>query len=69
MSHVPPVGPATSGTGSRRLAGWSNVVAFPSVPASAPTCERPSNTQMEPTRPTVLCDPVTAARGSFATLG
>jgi len=28
----------------------------------------PSNTQMEPTRPTVLCDPVTAARGSFATL-
>ena len=30
--------------------------------------ERPSNTQMEPTRPTVLCDPVIAARGSFATL-
>ena len=29
----------------------------------------PSNTQMEPTRPTVLCDPVTAARGSFATFG
>ena len=28
----------------------------------------PSNTQMEPTRPTVLCDPVTAARSSFATL-
>lgn len=27
------------------------------------------NTQMEPTRPTVLCDPVAAARGSFATLG
>src|SRR5947207_1384375 len=24
---------------------------------------------MEPTRPTVLCDPVTAARASFATLG
>ena len=31
--------------------------------------EGPSNTQMEPTRPTVLCDPVTAARGSFATFG
>jgi len=30
---------------------------------------RPSNTQMEPSRQTVLCDPVTAARGSFATLG
>ena len=29
----------------------------------------PSNTQMEPSRPTVLCDPVTAARGSFATFG
>ena len=28
----------------------------------------PSNTQMEPTRRTVLCDPVTTARGSFATL-
>ena len=31
--------------------------------------DRPSNTQMEPSRPNVLCDPVTAARGSFATLG
>jgi len=30
--------------------------------------ERPSNKQMEPSRPTVLCDPVTAARGSFAPL-
>jgi hypothetical protein len=28
-----------------------------------------ANTQMEPTCPTVLCDSVTAARGSFATLG
>ena len=25
--------------------------------------------QMEPTRPAMLCDPVTVARGSFATLG
>ena len=34
-----------------------------------PSIDGPSNTQMEPSRPTVLCDPVTAARGSFATLG
>jgi hypothetical protein len=34
-----------------------------------PVAEALPNTRMEPTRPTVLCDPVTAARGSFATLG
>ena len=28
--------------------------------------DKPANMQMEPTRPTDLCDPVTAARGSFA---
>jgi hypothetical protein len=31
--------------------------------------DRLSNTQMEPSRPPELCDPVAAARGSFATLG
>lgn len=41
----------------------------PTSPAQMPVAEALPNTQMEPTRPTVLCDPVTAARGSFATLG
>lgn len=56
-------------TATRRSAGHSNVPALARVLADDRLFERPSNTQMEPTRPTVLCDPFTEPRGSFATLG
>ena len=52
----------------RRFAGDSNLVALVGVSSSRGSFDGPSNTQMEPSRPMVLCDPVTAARGSFATL-
>src|SRR3989442_15068645 len=38
------------------------------LPLSPDRTIRPANLQMEPTRPTVLCDHVAAARGSFGTL-
>jgi hypothetical protein len=60
---------ATVGVTTRRLTGGSNAVALASISSRAGSVDRQSNTQMEPTRPTVLCDPVTAARGSFAPLG
>ena len=60
---------ATSGVVPRRFAVNSGVVALAGGSLGEGSFDRPSNTQMEPTRPTVLCDPVTAARGSFATLG
>jgi hypothetical protein len=51
------------------LAGSSKVLALSNVVVGDRSLERPSNTQMEPSRPTVRCYPVAAARGSFATLG
>ena len=59
---------ATSGVVPRRFAGDSGVVVLAGGSSGEGAFYKPSNTQMEPTRPTVLCDPVTAARGSFATL-
>ena len=59
---------ATVGVTPRRVTGGSDAVALASVSSRAGSFDGPSNTQMEPTRPTVLCNPVTAARGSFATL-
>ena len=54
--------------GARRFTGGSSVRALTNVACDEGSFERPSNTQMEPSCPTVLCDPVAAARGSFATL-
>jgi len=59
---------ATVGVTTRRFTGGSDAGALASVSSRAGSFDGPSNTQMEPTRPTVLCDPVTTARGSFATL-
>ena len=59
-----------AGVTARRLAGCSSVgfiLGHRSRRIARST--GPSNTQMEPSRPNVLCDPVTAARGSFATVG
>ena len=50
------------------LGGSFDVVARSGVLGFEGSFAGPSNTQMEPSRPTVLCDPVTAARGSFAPL-
>ena len=62
-------GSATAGVAMRRSAGQSRVVALSNVGVYEGSFDAPSNTQMEPSRPTILCDPVTEARGSFATLG
>ncbi len=44
-------------------------MALSNVVVGGRTFEGPSNTQMEPSRPTVRCYPVATARGSFATVG
>ena len=62
-SQVRPVSPM-----ARRWAGSSAAGALAPGWVGGGAHERPSNMQMEPTRPRVLCDPVAAARGSFATL-
>ena len=64
----PRSGFATPGVTTRRLADNSTSWLFSNVVVGDRSFDRPSNTQMEPSRPTVLCDPVAAARGSFATL-
>ena len=56
------------GTATRRLAGYSNARALARVSAGDRSFDGPSNKRMEPSRPAVLCDPVTEARGSFAAL-
>lgn len=53
----------SSSTTTRPLSG-----SFPESCVEPEIRARPTR-QMEPTRPTALCDPVTAARGSFASLG
>ena len=67
--HVPRFGFATVGVAPRRFSGNSNVVALAGDSSAEGSLERPSHTQMEPSRPPVLCDPVAAARGSFAIVG
>ena len=65
----PRSGFATPGVTTRRLADNSKSWLFSNAVVGDRSFDRPSNTQMEPSRPTVVCDPVAAARGSFATLG
>ena len=48
---------ATVGVTTRRLAGRSKVRALSNVVVGDRSFERPSNTQMEPSRPTVRCYP------------
>ncbi len=55
------------GVSTRRSMGHSCVVAS-QASSLVDSFEGRPNPQMEPTRPTVLCDPVAAARGSFAPL-
>ena len=69
VSHRPPFRCRRRCPRTRRLAGDSNARALSRVSAGARSFEGPSNTRMEPARPTVLCDPDTEARGSFAALG
>ena len=66
--HLSRFGFTTVGVTTCRLTGHSDAVVLASVSEGAGSFDRPSNTQMEPSRPPDLCDPVTAARGSFATL-
>ena len=50
---------ATVGVTTRRSAGRSNVLLLSNVVVADRSFERPSNKQMEPSRPTVRCYPVT----------